>query len=50
LLLPPAMFAGPDGQSLDDAWPRDVARALGRPVQVGIISRGSAFPLAANVP
>jgi putative radical SAM enzyme (TIGR03279 family) len=34
LLLPPAMFAGPDGQSLDELWPRDVSQALGRPVQV----------------
>jgi putative radical SAM enzyme (TIGR03279 family) len=35
LLLPPAMFGGPEGQSLDEAWPRDVAQALGRPVWVG---------------
>jgi putative radical SAM enzyme (TIGR03279 family) len=33
--LPPAMFGGPEGQSLDEMWPRDVEKALGRPVVVG---------------
>ena len=32
--LPPAMFGGPDGQSLDGIWPHDVAQALGRQVLV----------------
>jgi putative radical SAM enzyme (TIGR03279 family) len=40
LLLPPAMFGGPEGQSLDDVWPGDVARALGRPVRVGMTPPG----------
>jgi len=34
LLLPPAMFAGPEGQSLDGMWPADVQEALGRRVVV----------------
>jgi putative radical SAM enzyme (TIGR03279 family) len=37
LFLPPAMFGGPEGQSLDDLWPHDVAQALGRPVRVGVM-------------
>jgi putative radical SAM enzyme (TIGR03279 family) len=40
VLLPPAMFGGPEGQSLDELWPRDVARALGRPVWVGTTPLG----------
>jgi len=32
LVLPPAMFDGPEGQSLDGAWPADIAEALGRNV------------------
>jgi len=32
MVLPPAMFGGPEGQSLDEMWPEDVAQALGRPV------------------
>lgn len=35
VLLPPAMFAGPEGQSLDGMWPADVEKVLGRPVVVG---------------
>ncbi|MEA3377773.1 MAG: DUF512 domain-containing protein [Chloroflexota bacterium] len=35
VLLPPAMFAGPEGQSLDGMWPADVEEVLGRPVAVG---------------
>jgi putative radical SAM enzyme (TIGR03279 family) len=50
LLLPPAMFAGPDGQSLDDMWPREVARALGRPVQVGINTHDEVGAPAGSVP
>jgi NifB/MoaA-like Fe-S oxidoreductase len=33
--LPPAMFGGPEGRSLDGMLPEDVAQALGRPVVVG---------------
>lgn len=33
--LPSAMFGGPEGQSLDEMWPPEVAEALGRPVAVG---------------
>jgi putative radical SAM enzyme (TIGR03279 family) len=32
VVLPPAMFGGPEGQSLDGAWPVDVEEALGRKV------------------
>jgi putative radical SAM enzyme (TIGR03279 family) len=32
LLLPPVMFGGPEGQSLDGMWPADVEQALDRPV------------------
>lgn len=35
VILPPAMFGGPQGQSLDGMWPADVEQALGRPVDVG---------------
>jgi putative radical SAM enzyme (TIGR03279 family) len=49
LLLPPAMFAGPEGQSLDDMWPRDVAQALGRPVRVGVTPRGDTTSMAGSV-
>ncbi len=30
--LPPAMFGGPEGQSLDEMWPVDIEEALGRKV------------------
>lgn len=30
VVLPPAMFDGPEGQSLDEMWPRDVEEALGQ--------------------
>jgi NifB/MoaA-like Fe-S oxidoreductase len=30
--LPPAMFGGPEGQSLDGMWPDEVGQSLGRPV------------------
>ena len=33
--LPPAMFGGPEGQSLDEMWPQEIEEALGRPVVVG---------------
>jgi len=33
--LPPAMFGGPEGQSLDEMWPQEVGEALGREVVVG---------------
>jgi NifB/MoaA-like Fe-S oxidoreductase len=32
VVLPPPMFGGPEGQSVDDMWPGDVSDALGRPV------------------
>jgi len=32
IALPPAMFGGPEGQSLDEMAPEDVGEALGRPV------------------
>jgi putative radical SAM enzyme (TIGR03279 family) len=32
VVLPAAMFAGPEGQSLDEKWPHEVGRELGRPV------------------
>lgn len=35
VMLPPAMFGGPDGQSLDEMWPQEVTEALGRKVVVG---------------
>lgn len=34
VLLPPAMFGGPEGQTLDEMWPEEVEEALGRPVVV----------------
>lgn len=34
VVLPVAMFGGPEGQSLDNAWPTDAEDALGRPVFV----------------
>jgi len=35
--LPPAMFGGPGGQSLDEMAPADIAGALGRPVVLAAI-------------
>ncbi len=35
VLLPPAMFSGPEGQSLDAIWLREVGEALNRRVAVG---------------
>jgi NifB/MoaA-like Fe-S oxidoreductase len=35
VLLPPAMFGGPEGQTLDEMRPDDIAQALGTPVHVG---------------
>ncbi len=32
VLLPPAMFGGPEGQTLDEMQPEEIERALGRPV------------------
>ena len=34
VVLPAAMFGGPEGQSLDEMWPEDVAAALSRPVVI----------------
>jgi NifB/MoaA-like Fe-S oxidoreductase len=34
VVLPPAMFGGPEGQSLDEKWPQEVEEALGRKVVV----------------
>ncbi|MDY6874670.1 MAG: DUF512 domain-containing protein [Chloroflexota bacterium] len=34
VMLPPAMFGGPEGQSLDEIWPQEVGEALGREVVV----------------
>jgi len=36
VVLPAAMFGGPEGQSLDGMRPDDVSQALGRPVIVGV--------------
>jgi putative radical SAM enzyme (TIGR03279 family) len=36
--LPPAMFGGPEGQSLDEMWPQEIGEALGRRVVVGMPS------------
>jgi putative radical SAM enzyme (TIGR03279 family) len=35
VVLPPAMFGGPEGQSLDEMWPPAIGEALGRKVVVG---------------
>jgi putative radical SAM enzyme (TIGR03279 family) len=35
VLLPAAMFGGPEGQSLDEMRPQEIGEALGRPVLVG---------------
>lgn len=35
VVLPAVMFAGPEGQSLDQMWPADVEQVLGRPVVIG---------------
>ncbi len=35
VVLPPAMFRGPEGQSLDEMWPEEIGEALGRPVVGG---------------
>jgi putative radical SAM enzyme (TIGR03279 family) len=35
VVLPPAMFGGPEGQSLDEMWPPAIGEALGREVAVG---------------
>jgi len=34
VLLPPAMFGGPEGQTLDEMWPEGIEEALGRRVVV----------------
>ncbi len=34
VILPPAMFGGPEGQSLDEMWPQEIEKALGREVIV----------------
>ena len=35
VVLPPAMFGGPEGQSLDEMWPQAIGEALEREVAVG---------------
>jgi putative radical SAM enzyme (TIGR03279 family) len=35
VVLPPAMFGGPEGQSLDEMWPQAIEEALEREVVVG---------------
>jgi putative radical SAM enzyme (TIGR03279 family) len=45
VVLPAVMFAGPEGQSLDEMWPADVEQALGRPVVVGETSDGARVPM-----
>ena len=35
VVLPAAMFGGPEGQSLDEMWPEGIGEALGRQVVVG---------------
>jgi NifB/MoaA-like Fe-S oxidoreductase len=35
VVLPPAMFGGPAGQTIDEMVPDQIARALGRSVAVG---------------
>ena len=35
VVLPAAMFGGPEGQSLDEMWPDEIGEALGRQVVVG---------------
>jgi putative radical SAM enzyme (TIGR03279 family) len=32
VVLPAAMFGGPEGQSLDEVWPKELEKELGRPV------------------
>jgi len=34
VILPPGMFGGPEGQSLDGMWPQEIGEALGREVNV----------------
>lgn len=34
VVLPAAMFAGPEGQSLDEMWPQGIGQKLGRQVKV----------------
>jgi putative radical SAM enzyme (TIGR03279 family) len=40
VMLPPAMFGGPEGQSLDEMWPQEIGETLGRPVVVGMTVAG----------
>ena len=35
VVLPPAMFLGPESQSLDEMWPEEIGEALDRPAVVG---------------
>jgi NifB/MoaA-like Fe-S oxidoreductase len=35
VVLPAAMFGGPEGQTLDGMWPQEIGEALGREVVVG---------------
>ena len=41
VVLPPAMFGGPTGQTLDEMSPDQIARSLGRPVAVGVPRDGA---------
>jgi putative radical SAM enzyme (TIGR03279 family) len=50
VLLPPAMFGGPEGQSLDELRPQEVGEALGREVAVGeVTSDGKLRPGTGSV-
>lgn len=42
VVLPPAMFGGPEGQSLDEMWPQEVGQMVGREVVVGSGKRQAA--------
>ena len=37
VVLPAAMFGGPEGQSLDGMWPQEIEETLGRTIAVGRI-------------
>lgn len=50
VVLPAAMFGGPDGQSLDEMWPEDVAEALGRPVVVNPLAGRAAAATPPTAP
>lgn len=41
IVLPPSMFGGPEGQSLDEMWPQEVGESLGRDVALWPLMRKS---------